>query len=77
MTLDPKLYTRCRDARRAGAFTKELMAELMDACGRPALAAVWRDPKADAIVPMKLTGLEYFIKEAKLHQERLAKVPEA
>lgn len=69
----PDLYKRCREARRNDRFTKELMAELMDACGRPFLAAQWRTPDAPAIVPMKLTGLEFFIKEAQAHQERLGK----
>lgn len=72
--MDAKLYQRCRDARRADRFTSSLMAELMEACGRPQLAAYWRTPDAPATVPMKLTGLEYFIKEAQAHQARLGKV---
>lgn len=67
------LYKRCRDARRDGQFTSSLMAELMEACGRHQLAAHWRTPDAPATVAMKLTGLEYFIKEAQAHQARLGR----
>ena len=68
------LFKRCRDARRAGRFTRALTVELMQACGRPLVAyelAQSGDP--EELVPMKLTGLEYFIKEAKAHRARLAR----
>jgi hypothetical protein len=68
--MDPRLFTRCRAARKAGTLDHLLMAELMDACGRLGLAARWRQ-EPDTKPSINHTGLEFFIREAKRHQGRI------
>jgi len=71
--MDPKLFTRLRAARRSKTLTGAMLAELMDACGRPLLAARWRITPNE-VVQMKRTGLEYFITEAKRYQREAGAV---